>query len=325
VSDPVFHPAPLLGDPDVQTVFATLWRPRPGPPVVRERWELPDGDFLDVDRAAGRGPDAPVAVLCHGLEGDSRTPYIRGLARALVARGLAVAALNFRGCSGEPNRLLRSYHSGETGDLAHAVERLSAERPGRPVVVAGFSLGGNVVTKWMGELGAAAPAALRGGVAVSVPFDLAASGGRLDGPGTMTWVYRERFLKRLRRKALEKARRFPGRLDAGAVERLATFRAFDDLVTAPTHGFASGADYYARCSSGPFVARIRLPFLLLQSADDPMVPPETIPAEAARRAPSVRLVVTARGGHTAFVDGSPLRPGFWAERAAADFLAGLVR
>jgi predicted alpha/beta-fold hydrolase len=320
-----FAPAPLLGDADVQTVFANLWRPRPGPPVVRERWELPDGDFLDVDRVAGPTPDAPVAVLCHGLEGDSRTPYVRGLSRALAERGLAVVALNFRGCSGEPNRLLRSYHSGETGDLAHAVERLAAERPGRPVVVAGFSLGGNVVTKWLGELGDAAPAALRGGAAVSVPFDLAASGARLDGPGLMSWVYRERFLRRLRGKALEKARRFPGRIDAAALARLRTFLEFDDVVTAPIHGFASAADYYGRCSSGPFVERIRRPFLVLQAADDPMVPVASVPVEGARRAPAVELVVTERGGHTAFVDGSLLRPGFWAEREVAAFLAGVVR
>ena len=156
-----FTPAPLLGHPDAQTVFANLWRPRPGPPVVRVRWELEDGDFLDLDRAEGPTPEAPVAVLCHGLEGSSGAPYLRGLSRALVARGLAVAALNDRTCGGEPNRLLRSYHSGETTDLGEVVRRLLAERPGRPLVVAGFSLGGNVVTKWLGEHGDALPPEVR--------------------------------------------------------------------------------------------------------------------------------------------------------------------
>ena len=319
-----FTPAPLLGHPDAQTVFANLWRPRPGPPVVRVRWELEDGDFLDLDRAEGPTPEAPVAVLCHGLEGSSEAPYLRGLSRALVARGLAVAALNFRTCGGEPNRLLRSYHSGETGDLGEVVRRLLAERPGRPLVVAGFSLGGNVVTKWLGEHGDALPPEVRGGAAVSVPFDLAACQRRIDGPGRLMWVYRERFMGRLRRKAALKARRFPGRLDAAALARATTFAEYDQLMTAPVHGFASRDDYYARCSAGRFVAGIRRPYLALAADDDPMVPADSLPVAAAGSNPAVRLVVTARGGHTAFVDGTPLRPGFWAERAVADFLAGLV-
>jgi predicted alpha/beta-fold hydrolase len=318
-----FQPAPLLVQPDAQTIFANLWRPRPGPPLKRVRWELEDGDFLDLDRAAGPTPEAPVAVLCHGLEGSSSAPYLRGLARALVARGLAVVALNFRTC-GEPNRLPRSYHSGETADLAEVVRRLLLERPGRPVVVAGFSLGGNVVTKWLGEHGDGLPAEVRGGAAISVPFDLDACQRRIDGPGRVMWIYRERFLRRLRRKAALKARQFPGLFDAGALARASTFGEYDQLMTAPAHGFASRDDYYRRCSAGRFLDGIRRPYLALSSADDPMVPSESLPVAAARANPAVRLVITAHGGHTAFVDGTPLRPGFWAERTAADFLAGLV-
>lgn len=320
-----FHPAPLLGHPDAQTIFANLWRPRPGPPVARERWELPDGDFLDLDRATGLPPGAPVAVLCHGLEGSSEAPYVRGLARALHRRGVAALCLNFRSCGPELNRLPRTYHSGETSDLGHVVERLAAERPGRPVVVAGFSLGGNVVVKYLGEQGDRRPDALRGGAAISVPFDLAASGRVLDGPGAITWLYRQRFMRSLVRKALAKARQHPGRYDPAAVARATTFAEFDELVTAAVHGFASRADYYARASSGQFVAGVRRPLLLLSAADDPLVPERSHPLAAARGNPAVTFTVTPRGGHTAFVDGSPLRPGFWAERAAADYLAALVR
>jgi predicted alpha/beta-fold hydrolase len=318
-----FQPPGLLRDADLQTIFANLWRPRPGPAMARVRWELADGDFLDLDRAAGPTPDAPVAVLCHGLEGSSTAPYVRGLARALVDRGLAVAALNFRTCTG-PNRLPRSYHSGETGDLAEVVRRLLEERPGRPVVAAGFSLGGNVVTKWFGEHGDRLPPQVRGGAAISVPFDLAACQRRVDGPGRFMWIYRERFMRRLRRKAALKARQFPGLFDAAALARATTFAEYDQLMTAPAHGFASRDDYYARCSAGRFVAGIRRPFLALSAADDPMVPAESLPRAAAEANPMVRLLVTAHGGHTAFVDGTPLRPGFWAERIAADFLAGLA-
>jgi predicted alpha/beta-fold hydrolase len=318
-----FRPAPLLGQPDAQTIFANLWLRRPGPPMARLRWELEDGDFLDLDRAAGATPEAPVAVLCHGLEGSSSAPYVRGLARALVDRGLAVVAFNFRTC-GAPNRLPRSYHSGETGDLGEVVRRLLLERPGRPVVVAGFSLGGNVVTKWLGEHGDDLPAEVRGGSAISVPFDLGACQRRIDGPGRFMWIYRERFLRRLRRKAALKARQFPGLFDAVALARASTFGEYDQLMTAPAHGFASRDDYYQRCSAGRFVGGIRRPYLALSAADDPMVPFESLPIAAARANPSVRLMVTARGGHTAFVDGTPLRPGFWAERTAADFLADLA-
>jgi len=320
-----FTPAPLLGHPDAQTIFANLWRPRPGPPVARERWELPDGDFLDLDRTTGLPPEAPLAVLCHGLEGSSTAPYVRGLARALWVRGVASLSLNFRTCGGQPNRLARSYHSGETGDLAHVVARLAAERPGRALLVAGFSLGGNVVVKYLGERGDALPAALRGGAALSVPFDLAASSRRLDGPGRLMWIYRERFLRRLRRKAAWKAAAHPGTFDAAAAARATTFAEFDALMTAPLHGFASRDDYYARSSSAQFLPGVRRPLLALSAADDPMVPAETLPLALAAANPAVRLVVTAHGGHTAFVDGWPLRPGFWGERTAADYLSELSR
>jgi predicted alpha/beta-fold hydrolase len=320
-----FRPAPLLRHADAQTIVANLWRPRPGPPVTRVRWELDDGDFLDLDRADGPGAEAPLAVLCHGLEGASDAPYLRGLALALVTRGLGVVALNFRTCGGEPNRLPRSYHSGETTDLGEVVRRLVVERPGRPLAVAGFSLGGNVVTKWLGEHGDRLPAEVRGGAAISVPFDLAACQRRLDGPGPFTWIYRERFMRRLRRKAAWKARQFPGLFDAAAVARATTFAEYDELMTAPLHGFESRDDYYARSSAGQFVAGIRRPFLALSAADDPMVPAESLPLAAAEANPAVQLVVTPHGGHTGFLDGALPRPGFWAERTTADFLAGLVK
>lgn len=319
-----FRPAPLLRHPDAQTIVANLWRPRPGPAVARVRWELADGDFLDLDRAAGASPTAPVAVLCHGLEGSSEAPYLRGLAANLVGRGLSVVALNFRTCGGAPNRLPRSYHSGETTDLGEVVRRLLLEAPGRPLVVAGFSLGGNVVTKWLGEHGETLPPEVRGGAAISVPFDLGACQRRLDGPGRLIWLYRERFMRRLRRKAAWKARQFPGLFDAAAVARATTFAEYDQLVTAPLHGFASRDDYYARSSAGGFLAGIRRPYLALAATDDPMVPSASLPLAAARANPAVNLLVTPHGGHTAFVDGALPRPGFWAERTVADFLAGLV-
>jgi uncharacterized protein len=315
-----FQRAAWLPGPHLGTVWASVARPWPRPAFRRERWDLPDGDFLDVDRLPGAARDSPVLVISHGLEGSSSAAYVRGLAAAASRRGLAVAAWNFRGCSGEPNRLLRQYHSGDTGDLDAVVARLAAERPGRPIAAAGFSLGGNQLVKWLGERGDGAPNELRAAVAVSVPFDLAACAVALDGAGFWPFVYRERFLRRLRRKALAKADAHPDRIDAAAVRRARTFSAYDGLVTAPIHGFASAHDYWTRCSARHFVEGVRRDLLLLSADDDPLVPASSIPVEAARSNPAVTLEVTRGGGHVAFVSGAPGRARYWAEERALAFL-----
>ena len=322
MTSPPFQRAAWLPGPHLGTVYASVARPFPRPRFRRERWDLPDGDFVDVDRLEGAGRGAPVLVISHGLEGSSRAAYVRGLAAAAARRGLSVAAWNFRGCSGEPNRLLRQYHSGETGDLGAVVDRLSAEDPGRPIALAGFSLGGNQLVKWLGERGDDLPAAVRSAVAISVPFDLALCAIALDGPGFWPWIYRERFLRRLRRKALRKAADHPGRIDAAAVRRTTTFSGYDGLVTAPLHGFESAEDYWTRSSSAQFIAGVRRPLLLLSADDDPLVPARALPVEAAGLNPVVTLEVTSGGGHVAFVSGAPWNPGFWAEERAMDFLAG---
>jgi uncharacterized protein len=324
----LYVPAPWLRGANAMTVFAGVARVFPRPRARRERWELPDGDFLDVDRYAPLAPqgeagagDRPMVVVCHGLEGSSRAPYVRGLVAVALARGLSALALHFRGCSGETNRLPRFYHSGETGDLAHVMERLAGERPGRALLLAGFSLGGNVVVKYLGERGDALPPELRAAAAISVPFDLEASARALDGPGLWNWVYRERFMRRLRRKAAEKARRFPGAFDAAAAARARTFAEFDGAVTAPLHGFPSAEAYWRDSSSGAFLRGVRRPLLALSSLDDPIVPAASIPVAEARANPHVVLETTPSGGHVAFVSGWPFWPSFWAERRVIEFLA----
>ncbi len=354
-----YAPARWLPGAHAMTVFASVARVFPRPRARRERWELPDGDFVDVDRfergatrsasaelVPPRAPrslwgslirlplrsqsltnstaDDPVLVICHGLEGSSQAPYVRGLVALALARGLSALALNFRGCSGEPNRLARNYHSGDTGDLAHVAGRLVAERPGRPILLSGFSLGGNVVAKWLGERGDDLPAEVLGGAVISVPFDLERSARAIDGPGFWSFVYRERFMRRLRAKAAEKARRFPGAFDARAAARARTFAEFDGAVTAPVFGFASAEEYWRVSSSGPLLGGVRRPLLSLSSLDDPIVPPDSIPVAAARANPRVTLETTAAGGHVAFVAGSPFWPSFWAERRAVEFLAALA-
>ncbi len=312
-----FAPAGWLPGPHAQTVFANLWRPPSGLRPRRERWELPDGDFLDVDRHGD--PDGPTAVVLHGLEGSSRAPYVKRMVSALLAQGLSAVALNFRGCSGAMNRLPRLYHSGETGDLDLVVRRLAAERPGRPLAVTGFSLGGNVTAKWIGERGADLPAEVRAGAVISVPFDLAACALAIDGPGFWPFVYRERFLRMLRRKALVKARTFPALLDAAAIPGIRTFADFDEQVTSRLHGFAGARDYWARSSSGPFLPGVRVPLLLLTADDDPMVPAASLPR--AGENPHLVVEVTRGGGHVGFVSGPPWSFRFHAEQRVAAFLA----
>ncbi len=319
-----YLPARWLPGAHAMTVYGSLFRPWSRPRTERQRWELADGDFLDVDRTPGPSPEAPILVVCHGLEGSSRAAYVRGLAVLARSHGLAVLAMNFRSCSGTPNRLPRFYHSGETGDLATVVDRLAAERPERTILLCGFSLGGNVVVKYLGERGDAAPAPVAGAAVISVPFDLAGCARALDGPGFWTWIYRERFLRALRAKALALCRRFPGLLDPAAVRAARTFAAFDGAVTARLHGFASAEDYWTRSSSGQFIAGVRRPLLAISALDDPLVPASSLPLEAARANPLVTLVTTPGGGHVGFVSGSPLRPAYWAEARAVEFLASLA-
>jgi uncharacterized protein len=314
-----FEPAVWLRGRHAQTVFATLFRPGPRLRLRRERWELADGDFLDVDRMQGPA-SAPLLVVLHGLEGSSSSHYVRGLLAQARSRGWRGLAINFRSCSGEPNRLLRSYHSGETGAAGEAIRRARAESPDVPLLCAGCSLGGNVLVKWLGEQGAGAP--VRAAAALSVPFDLALCADALDGPGAMAWVYRTRFLRSLKAKALEKAERFPG-LDAAKVRAARTLRDFDEAITGPVHGFAGAGDYYAQSSSGPYVSRVRVPLLLVNAEDDPFIPATCLPRDGARENRFVTLETFPRGGHLGFVAG-PVLPRYWAERRAVEFLAAHI-
>ena len=319
-----YRPAAWLPGGHAMTAFAhALGRPR-GLSPRRERWELDDGDFLDVDRHGD--PAAPALVVLHGLEGSSRAPYVRRMAAAAAERGLGAVAVNFRGCSGAPNRLRRLYHSGETSDLARVVARLVAEEPGRPLGVVGFSLGGNVAARWFGERGESLPAEVRGGAVVSAPFDLSRCADAIDAGRGMGWLYRERFLRTLRAKAMARLARFPDLpWDAAAVRACRTFRRYDEVVTAPLHGFAGADDYYRRASSGPLLGAVRRPLLALAAEDDPMVPADVWPRAAEHASAAVTFEVHRRGGHVGFVSGPPWRFSFHAEERAAAFLAEALR
>jgi predicted alpha/beta-fold hydrolase len=319
-----------FANPHVQTIWAGKLRRVDAPPYQRERLELGDGDFLDLDHL----PPAPSAeprgtvVISHGLEGSAARPYVRGMARALSEDGWHAVAWNFRGCSGEMNRLLPMYHAGRTDDLDAVLRHVhDAAPPGLPkrLALVGFSLGGSLTLRYLGEQGrdyASGPlpphrAAIRAAACFSVPTDLAASAAHFDR--VEAFLYTTYFMRSLRRKVFAKAEQFPGQLDTTPLRSSRTVRAFDEAYTAPLHGFAGADDYYARTSAGPVLEHIRVPTLLVSAEDDPFLPPSCYPRESAKRSEAFHLEVPRRGGHVAFVSAGEA---YWSERRAASFLRG---
>ncbi len=316
-----FQPARWIRGPHLQTVLGKFLRPRFDPGLVRERWETEDGDFLDLDFGPDPGPGAPVVVILHGLEGSTRRAYVRMAMAELLERGIRPVGMNFRSCSGEPNLTPRFYHSGETGDLAWILDRLRDRFPHRPLGALGFSLGGNVLLKYLGETGGNGSSPVVAAAAISVPFDLVAGTRALES-GRMGRIYTGYFLRSLREKALAKRRLLESALDLERVLAARTLREFDDAATAPLHGFPDAWTYYREASSARYLEAIRVPTLLLQAADDPFLPEEALPLEAVRRNPRLVEGFQRRGGHVGFVEtGRGRRAAFWAESEAARYLA----
>ncbi|MDO8959171.1 MAG: alpha/beta fold hydrolase [Rhodocyclaceae bacterium] len=281
----------------------TLWpllRKGPLPAYRRERHATPDGDFIDIDwidAVPGASPATPQLILFHGLEGSSRSHYARALMRAVARRGWRGAVVHFRGCSGEPNRLPRAYHSGDSAEIDWVLRRLSAAQPLAPLYVAGVSLGANALLKWLGEQGAVARF-VTAAAAISAPHDLAAANVALMQG--FNRIYTRHFLRTLIPAALAKLDRFPGLFDAARVRAANSMYAFDDVVTAPLHGFAGAADYYARASAGQFLGGIAVPTLVLNAKNDPFLPTAALPG-LSRISAAVTLEQPDAGGHVGFV------------------------
>lgn len=321
-SEPGFKPAWWCRGRHGQTIWGRVFRRRTNVPSSRVRWTTPDGDFLDLDFVDGP-INAPQLLVLHGLEGSSNRKYVRGLLALARARGWRGVALNFRGCSGPINRAPRSYHSGETSDVEWVVSELVKREPGAPILIVGVSLGGNVLLKWLGEMGERVADELKAAVAISVPFDLAVAARKMSrGMGRF---YSWRFLRSLRAKARAKARQYPDLLNEGAIRKARTWGAFDTVVTARLHGFADADDYWERSSSRQFLEKIRRPVLLISARDDPFIPATALPLEQVDRSRWLHGSFTKRGGHAGFVYGSmPWRERYWAEERAIEFLARFV-
>ena len=316
-SEYTYTPAWWVPGAHLQTLWGKLVRRPPRVATRSERWATPDGDALEIrrlDAPADAPADTPRLLILHGLEGTIRSHYLRGLLARARDAGWAADVLIFRGCNGEIPRARRFYHSGETTDLDLVVRRLVREHPSQPLVLAGFSLGGNVLLKWLGEQGASAPPQLRAAAAVSVPYDLA-RGSRYIEHG-FSRVYTRHFLRTLRVKALAKLAQDPGIFDELALRDARTIADFDEAVTARLHGFASADDYYAKSSSIHFLGGIRRPTLLLSSYDDPFLPREVLDnvAMVARSNAHLAVEFQQHGGHVGFVGGRwPWNTRYYAE------------
>jgi len=312
--DSPFRPAWWLRGAHAQTLWPALLRRRRRLTVEWERLELDDGDFLDL---AWSGPrDAPVVLFLHGLQGSIASHYATGMMHGLNERGFRVCLMHFRGCGRGPNRLPISYHSGKTDDPQRVLRHI-AQTSGRPPFGAvGVSLGGNVLLKWLGEQGDASP--LRRAAAISVPFELDAAARRLDQG--LSRLYQRHLVRSMREAYHAKFAKIPSPLQVD-VDRLDTFRLFDDQVTAALHGFAGVDDYYTRCSSRPFIPAIRVPTLILHARDDPFMFPHTAPT-AAELPDNVWLEIPDAGGHVGFIAGRlPGRADYYAERRVAEWMA----
>ena len=319
-----FVPAVWLKNPHAQTIYAAQLAPRPAVAFRRTRWLTPDGDFIDLDwvipakaRALLFPASLPLIVLFHGLEGSSRSHYAHTLMQAVDARGWCGVVVHFRGCSGEPNRLPRAYHSGDSEEIAWILARMRDEHTG-PIAAVGVSLGANALLKWLGERPAASRAIVAAACAVCAPMDLVAAGTALDRG--FNRIYGWNFLRTLRGKSLAKLALHPGLYDPRAVRRAWTLRAFDDRVTAPLHGFDDAQDYWMRASSKPWLKHIAVPTLVLNARDDPFLP-ECALATADQASPAVTLHYPRHGGHVGFVSGPFPGSLGWLPRRVLTFLA----
>ena len=316
----IYSPAWWIPGGHLQTLWGKFFRRQHPAPTQLLRWDTPDGDFLEIHRLPAES-SAPRIVILHGLEGTVRSHYAQGLLNEAAKRGWGADLLIFRSCGSEINRNKRFYHSGEITDISFVLDRVSREFPLAQMGLVGVSLGGNVLLKFLAERGENVDSQIRGAVAISVPFDLGRSSERINRG--FSRMYQRFFLTSLRRKALAKSIRFPDLAPREEIARLKTLAEFDDLITAPLHGYTGAGDYYRRASSLPGLRDIRINTLLLSAVDDPMLPPPVLDEveSVARENDCLHIEFVKRGGHAGFVTGSlPWRPFYYAEYRAGEFL-----
>lgn len=321
MSNHEFKPAWWLINPHLQTIWPAVWRSDVKQLTLeRERIELPDGDFLDLDWM-GKNKSGPLVIILHGFEGSIESHYAKGMLQTIGEAGWRGVFMHFRGCSGEPNRLTRGYHSGETSDIDYIVKVLRAREEGVVLAAIGYSLGGNILLKWLGETAEKNP--LKAAIAISVPFDLHKAADKI-GKG-FSRFYEWYLIKCATDRLLNKFQTITAPIDAESLIDVQDIRDFDNKYTVPLHGFQSVDEYYTRCSSRHYLKTINVPTLLIQAKDDPFMTEEVIPSSE-ELSPNVKLEVSERGGHVGFISGKyPWRPEYWLEKRIPDFLRDYLK
>ena len=308
----------FLPNGHLQTIVPSLLRRAPHLTNEKERLELEDGDFLDLEWHRQKGTHAQrLAIFCHGLEANAGASYVQEVAGSLARQGWDILAWSYRGCSGEMNRLARFYHSGATEDLAAVVEHAIGHHSAPQIDLIGFSLGGNLVLKYLGEKSERVSSRLGKAVTFSVPCDLACSAKQLDTVFSRE-IYMRRFIKSLAHKVRLKQALFPEQLNSEGLDSIRTFREFDNRYTAPLHGFTDAEDYWRRSSSRPFLNKIRIPAVLVNAENDPFLGPDCYPRDEATESSFFHLEIPRTGGHVGFPGGGSEEP--WLAERVLSFL-----
>lgn len=316
----LYKPPLLYRNTYANTIYTALFRPLFELTYQRERVDTLDGDFIDLDWS--KVGSEKLLICVHGLEGNARKPYMRGMMHYFNHKkegAWDTVGMNLRSCSGEDNRLLNGYHSGNSEDLNFIVEKIRHEHSYKQIAIIGFSIGGNIVLKYAGEKGQNLPSIISHILGYSVPCDLVACGWQFEQP--KNWIYLKQFLLSLKPKARKKANLFPGHFDVKTALNSRNFREFDTAFTAPVNGFKDCFDYWQQASCIHWLQHIRVPSLLLNAQDDTFLTPECFPLKAAKSNPNLLLEIPQKGGHLGFM--SPDTEGYlWTEHRAWDFING---
>ncbi len=315
-----FEPSFILKNRHIQTLYSSLFRNAPDIEMEIEKFELNDGDFLECywHNRPKQSANTPIVVLFHGLAGSYKSPYIQGTMKELAQNGFASVLMHFRGCSGVENRLPRSYHSGESGDTLEWISHIALNFPNSKIFTIGYSLGGNMMLKLLGELGDKSP--ITAAVSVSAPMQLDICAERMNRG--FSKFYQHILLKELTASLKKKYDKFEMNshlnMKKSEIKNLNTFWKFDEAYTAPIHGFKSAKDYYTKCSSKQFLKDIKRPTLIIHSQDDPFMTDAILPNKN-EISKYITLELLEYGGHVGFVGGTIFKPDYWLEKRIADY------
>lgn len=311
-----FKTLPLLKEPHLQTVYGHLFRPKYQMILKRDRMDLPDGDFLDLDWLEGASSN-PTIIILHGLEGSSQSTYVQSFLYFVKQKSCTAVVMHGRACSGELNRRSETHHSGRSDDLDAVFKYVESKTTSSRICLMGFSIGGNILLKWLGS--GVASQKLYKAAAISVPYNLEQCVQLMD-KGINKFLYTRYLLNRLKKKVLQKVRLYPELLDWNKIKNVSSFDEFDGLVTAPLNGFENPSDYWRSSSCEKFLNKISIPTLLIHANDDPFFPGKYLPLSAIHESKNLHLIHTNEGGHVAFVDDFwPWRRKFWLEEQVFNF------